>query len=93
MFEIGLSLEILYSENRTFGIKDYMESVLRSMLKSNCVTDVYDVTSKVGDHVKIDEASPFFLVNLCQHQNKKTVMSTIMKTMIFSSFLCIFSDY
>ena len=24
-----------------------------------------DVTSKVGDHVKIDEASPFFLVNLC----------------------------
>ena len=31
----------------------------------------YDVTSKVWDHVKIDEASPFFLVNLCQHQNKK----------------------
>ena len=46
----------------------------------------FDVTSKVGDHVKIDEASPFFLVNLCQHQNKKNVMSTIMKTMVFSSF-------
>ena len=54
---------------------------------------VPDVTSKVGDHVKIDEASPFFLVNLCQHQNKKYVMSTIMKTMIFSSFLCIFAKY
>ena len=40
------------------------------------------VTSKVGDHVKIDEASPFFLVNLCQHQNKENVISTIMKTMI-----------
>ena len=52
-----------------------------------------DVTSKVGDHVKFDEASPFFLVNLCQHQNKKNVMSTIMKTMIFSSFLCIFAIY
>ena len=54
---------------------------------------VLDVTSKVGDHVKFDEASPFFLVNLCQHQNKKNVMSTIMKTMIFSSFLCIFTKY
>ena len=55
----------------------------------------YDVTSKVGDHVKIDEASTFFLVNLCQHQNKKNVMSTIMKTMIISSFLhvCIFAKY
>ena len=27
MFEIGLSLGILYSENRTLGIKDYTESV------------------------------------------------------------------
>ena len=27
MFEITLSLGILYSENRTLGIKDYMESV------------------------------------------------------------------
>ena len=52
-----------------------------------------DVTSKVWDHVKIDEASPFFLVNLCQHQNKKIVMSTIMKTMIISSLLCIFAKY
>ena len=52
-----------------------------------------DVTSKVEDHVKFDEASPFFLANLCQHQNKKNVMSTIMKTMIFSSFLCIFAKY
>ena len=52
-----------------------------------------DVTSKVGDHVKIDEASPFFLVNLCQHQNKKNGMSSIMKTIIFSSFLCIFAKY
>ena len=42
---------------------------------------------------KIDETSPFFLVNLCQHQNKKNVMSTIMKTMIISSFLCIFAKY
>ena len=53
----------------------------------------YDVTSKVGDHVKFDEASPFFLVNLCQHKNKKNVISTIMKTMILSSFLCIFAKY
>ena len=30
-----------------------------------------DVTSKVGDHVKFDEASPFFHVNLCQHQKKE----------------------
>ena len=52
-----------------------------------------DVTSKVGDHVRIDEASSFFLFNFCQHQNKKNVMSTIMKTMIFSSFLCIFAKY
>ena len=52
-----------------------------------------DVASKVGDHVKIDEASPFFLVNLCKHQNKKNVMSTIMKPMIISSFLCIFAKY
>ena len=52
-----------------------------------------DVTSKVGDHVKIDEASPFFLVHLCQHQNKINVMSTIMKAMIISSFLCIFAKY
>ena len=37
-----------------------------------------DVTSKVGDHVKFDAASPFLLVYLCQHQNKKNVMSTIM---------------
>ena len=28
-----------------------------------------DVTSKIGDHVKIDEASPFFLVNLSHQQN------------------------
>ena len=66
--------------------------------RTNCwskfISYVYnDVTSKVGDHVKIDEASPFFLVNLCQHQNKKNIMSTIMKTMIFSSFLCIFAEY
>ena len=27
MIEIGLSLGILYSENRTLGIKDYMECV------------------------------------------------------------------
>ena len=27
MFEIELSLGIPYSENRTFGIKDYTESV------------------------------------------------------------------
>ena len=27
MFEIGLSLRILYSENRTLGIKDYVERV------------------------------------------------------------------
>ena len=52
-----------------------------------------NVTSKVGDHVKFDEASPFFLVSLCQHQNKKNVMSNIMKTMIFSSFLYIFAKY
>ena len=57
------------------------------------VGNCFDVTSKVGDHVKFDEASPFFLVNLCQHQNKKNVMSTIMKTMIISSFLCIFAKY
>ena len=52
------------------------------MHKNPLVTS--DVTSKVGDHIKTDEASPFFLVYLCQHQNKKKVMSTIMKTMIFS---------
>ena len=52
-----------------------------------------DVTSKVGDHVKFDAASPCFLVYLCQHQNKKNVMSTIMKTIIFSSFPCIFAKY
>ena len=27
MIEIGLSFEILYSENRTLGIKDYTERV------------------------------------------------------------------
>ena len=27
LFEIGLSLGILYSENRTLGVKDYTESV------------------------------------------------------------------
>ena len=58
-----------------------------------CIQNRRDVTSKVGDHVKIHEASPFFLVNLCPHQNKKNVMSTIMETMIFSSFLCIFGKY
>ena len=52
-----------------------------------------DVTSKVEDHVKFEPASPFFLVYLCQHQNKKNVMSTIMKTMIIFSFLCIFAKY
>ena len=57
------------------------------------ITNVMDVTSKVGDDVKFDAASPFFLVYLCQHQNKKNVMSTIMMTVIFDSFLCIFAKY
>ena len=61
--------------------------------RDHCLCDDSDVTSKVGDHVKFDEASPFFLVNLCQHQKRKNVMSTIMKTMIFSSFLCIFAKF
>ena len=58
-----------------------------------CMLTANDVTSKVGDHAKFDAASPFFLVYLCQHQNKKNVMSTIMKTMIFFSFLYIFAKY
>ena len=35
----------------------------------SCAVTAPDVTSKVWDHVKFDEESPFFLVNLCQHQN------------------------
>ena len=58
-----------------------------SELRFRSISKEKDVTSKVGDHVKIDEAALFFLVNLCQHQNKKNVMSNIMKTMIISSFL------
>ena len=55
--------------------------------------DLTDVTSKVGDQMKIDEAGSFFLVYLRQHQNRKKVISTIMETMIFSSFLCSFAKY
>ena len=52
-----------------------------------------NVTSKVGDQIKIDEASSFFLVYLRQHQNRKKVISTIMETMIFALFLCSFAKY
>ena len=49
----------------------------------------FDVTSKVGDQIKIDEV----LVHLRQHQNRKKVSSTIMETLIFSSLLCSFAKY
>ena len=37
MFEIGLSIGILYSKNRTLGIKDYTERVTPPVSKHNDV--------------------------------------------------------
>ena len=48
----------------------------------------YDVTSKVGDQIKLMKRDHSFLF-----QNRKKVISTIMETMIFSSFLCSFAKY
>ena len=49
-------------------------SLLHS-LKMYCGINVWDVTSKVGDHVKIDEAWSFIRVYLCQHQTRKKIQN------------------
>ena len=55
--------------------------------------EVIDVTSKVGDQIKMMKRDHSFLFICVNFKIGKKVISTIMETMIFSSFLCSFAKY